>query len=125
MLNPEFNRSLARRGLTGQKLADLILSGRAHLMQVLGGTRAGLYTWRRLARVLTMEEYELAHSFACERRIVSATLEGEGAARAWVFRDKDRKVVPQPVRWPALSASELYADFLREKKIEVFLNSIV
>lgn len=64
MINPEFHKLIGQRQLTVCKLAKLATCGRAHLVQVLVGTRQGKYTWDRLARVLTHEEYELAKTFA-------------------------------------------------------------
>jgi len=126
MLNREFNRLLGQRGLDVTKVADLVLSGRAHLTQVLGGTRAGTHTWKRLARVLTKDEYDLAYGFACERRIATATAQGDAAEPAWVYRDKAGAVVPRPPSWPKPpSTAQEEETFLREKGIEIVLPNLV
>ena len=63
-LNSAFAAEIGKRGLTVVKLAEMTFSGRSHLTNVLNGRRAGRLTWKRLARVLSKEEYELAWGFA-------------------------------------------------------------
>ena len=54
-----FYRKLHANGSTVEKLAEKLYSNRAHLTQVLNGTRPGGQTWRKLARVLTTDELAL------------------------------------------------------------------
>jgi transcriptional regulator with XRE-family HTH domain len=54
-----FYRALRARGLSQAKLADLAMTNRAHLSQVLTGKRPGRHTWRRIARFLEPEELAL------------------------------------------------------------------
>lgn len=58
-----FNRWLRRQPLpenpagryTQERLAEDVMTNRAHLSQVLHGRRGGLHTWRRLVKVLPMD----------------------------------------------------------------------
>lgn len=68
MLNPDFNRMLRRRKLTIDAVAGMIFSNPKAVTLVLGGLRAGTPTWRKLAAVLSKEEYDCAHEFAGRRR---------------------------------------------------------
>jgi transcriptional regulator with XRE-family HTH domain len=40
---------------TQERLAEDVMTGRAHLSQVLSGRRRGKHTWRRLVRVVPAE----------------------------------------------------------------------
>jgi hypothetical protein len=41
--------------LNQELLADMVMTNRAHLSQVLAGRRRGMHTWRRLVKVLPLE----------------------------------------------------------------------
>lgn len=54
-----FLRSLRARGKTLSKIADELFIGRSHLSQVVNGRRSGGHTWRKLKKVLTVDELKL------------------------------------------------------------------
>lgn len=62
--NELFRAAIAKRGLTIDALADMIVGGRCAVTQVLRGQRNGTPTWAKLARVLSHEEMMLALAFA-------------------------------------------------------------
>lgn len=62
--NAAFLAALSKRSLTIETLADMIFSSRSHVNQVLRGSRKGIRTWNKLARVLSVEEMALAVAFA-------------------------------------------------------------
>lgn len=49
----------SERRYTQERLADDVMTNRAHLSQVLSGRRRGKHTWARLVRVLPMEGVSL------------------------------------------------------------------
>jgi len=56
MKNWDFYKALHGRGMTGTTLAAAIGCGRAHLTQVINGTRPGGHTWKKLLLAITEEE---------------------------------------------------------------------
>ena len=81
MVNPDFNRLLRVRSLTVGDVARQIFSNTKAVVLVLGGTRPGNPTWRKLAAVLTKDEYDCARNFADQRR--------KAAARATLGHETD------------------------------------
>ena len=79
MVNPDFNRLLRVRSLTVGDVARQIFSNTKAVVLVLGGTRPGNPTWRKLAAVLTKDEYDCARNFADQRRKAAAEKEAEQA----------------------------------------------
>jgi hypothetical protein len=59
MKNPQFWRKLHASGETAETLATKIFSSRAHVTQVLNGTRSGGQTRRKLIKVLPPKLVEL------------------------------------------------------------------
>jgi transcriptional regulator with XRE-family HTH domain len=66
--NTMLRELLAKRDMTVEKLADQIFTSRSHLTQVLLGQRPGGFTWPKLKRVLSDEEYKEAWDYAEENR---------------------------------------------------------
>jgi len=64
MKNKALEKLLSRRQFDVTKLAAQIFGGRAHVTQVLLGTRSGKATWPKLEKVLTPQEFEVAKAFA-------------------------------------------------------------
>lgn len=54
-----FKQMIRARGLTMEKLATLTDTGRTHLSLVISGRRSGIFTWRKLDRVLLWEERQV------------------------------------------------------------------
>ena len=67
MLNPNFNRLLKLRALTVRDVAKQIFSNTKAVVLVLGNP-----TWRKLAAVLTKDEYDCARNFVDQRRKAAA-----------------------------------------------------
>ena len=80
MVNPDFNRLLRVRALTVGDVARQIFSNTKAVVLVLGGTRPGNPTWRKLAAVLTKDEYDCARNFADQRRKEKAEKAEKAAA---------------------------------------------
>ena len=73
MLNPNFNRLLKLRALTVRDVAKQIFSNTKAVVLVLGNP-----TWRKLAAVLTKDEYDCARNFADQRRKAAAEKAASG-----------------------------------------------
>lgn len=67
MGNERLAELLGSRGVTITALAKMMNCGRTSLNLVLVGERSGKQTWRKLERVLTVEEYRVAKDYADER----------------------------------------------------------
>lgn len=57
-----------------EELADLIMTNRAHLSQVLSGKRRGGHTWRRLVKVLPEEGLSLLRQSSAWNNFAEAAL---------------------------------------------------
>lgn len=75
----EFHRWLRNpenpfRPANQEELADLIMTNRAHLSQVLTGKRTGVHTWRRLVKVLPEEGLSLLRQCSAWNKYADAAL---------------------------------------------------
>lgn len=71
----EFHRSLRAEGTTICALARRARVGRAHLTQVLAGTRSGAHTWKHILPLLTPNQ--LFHLKQCSAWNTTAQAEYE------------------------------------------------
>lgn len=72
-----FKRLLRERGVTLGKLSVMLDMNRTHLSQVISGKRNGRHTWKRLKRVLTVDEWNVLHGTTCAKSYNEINTEAE------------------------------------------------
>ena len=85
-----FHRWLRTHCVTGKPevrfnqevLAELVMTNRAHLSQVLNGTRKGTHTWKRLVKVLPTEGLSLLRQSSAWNKVAEAAYRERKAEEA-------------------------------------------
>lgn len=91
-----FQRWCRARGIRQEQLADDAMTSRAHLSQVLTGSRRGKHTWKRLVRVLPREGLLLLQQCSSWNKDAQAAWEERESREAFASRyaPKDTEVCP-------------------------------
>lgn len=91
---------------TQERLADDVMTNRAHLSQVLSGRRRGKHTWRRLVKVLPMEGLLLLQQCPSWNKDAAAALSERRDAESFAKRFAPESPAPAPDSQPSTLSSQ-------------------